>query len=495
MVLAAVLGASLSADAFFAAFRLPNFLRRMFAEGSLTAAFIPVFTEVQTREGRSAAFDLAYIILNWLLIVLLCVSTAGVLFAPQIVRLLTPGWIDDPAKFGLTVSLTRIMFPYILLISLTALAMGILNAQGHFAAPAIAPALLNISLIAFALWASQALAEPAYGIAAGVIIGGVAQIILQIPAMWRRGFRYRWNLQVSHPDVRRVGHLFFPSLMGSAVYQVNMIIITILASLLPQGSLSYLYYADRLFQFPLGVFAIAMGTAALPLMSRYAAEQDMEALRDTLGFAFRQVSLIMIPATVGLIVLREPLINLLFQRGRFDPVATKMSAQALMYYGVGLWFVAQIRVVAPVFYALKDTLTPMKVASFTIAINLLLSLLLMGPLSHGGLALAVSISSIFQLAILLWKLRPKLEKLHWIELVAPLPKMMIAAIGMGLICWLIAAGTDWSASTPIYQKGLFLAASMVLGVIAYGVFLHILKVKEMHDFLSTFVQRLREGRS
>jgi len=290
--------------------------------------------------------------------------------------------------------------------------------------------------------------------------------------------------------VKRVGRLFLPSMFGSAVYQVNMIIITILASLLPHGSLSALYYADRLFQFPLGVFAIAMGTVALPLMSKHAANQDLEALQETFGYAFRQVSIIMIPATIGLIVLREPLISILFQRGRFDPMATKMSSQALMYYSLGLWFVAQIRVVAPVFYALKDTLTPMKIASFAIAINLIFSILLMGPLRHSGLALALSLSSILQLGMLLWKLGPRLGRMNWSKHTAPLPKTLMASIGMGFVCWLIAGRVDWIESAHFLEKAATLLASIFLGVFSYAVLLYVLKVREWQELVKTCLSRL-----
>lgn len=495
MVLASVLGASMPADAFFAAFRLPNLLRRMFAEGSLTSAFVPVFTEVHANEGRGAAINLATVTLNWLLLVLLVISAGGIVVAPQIVTVLTPGWIQDPEKFSLTVSLTRIMFPYILLVSMMALAMGILNAQGHFAAPSIAPALLNISLIATALWASRFMEQPAYGVAFGVLLGGLAQVLLQMPPLWLRGFRYRWGLSPYNPHLRRVGRLFFPSLIGSGVYQVNMVIITILASLLPHGSLSYLYYADRLVQFPLGVFAIAVGTAALPAMSRHAAQGDIDGLHETLGYAFRQVSLIMIPAAIGLIVLREPIMNLLFQRGRFDPLATRMSAQALLGYSVGLWFVAEIRVVAPAFYALKDTLTPMMAATLAIVINVLLSLLLMGPLGHAGLALAISISSIFQLGVLLWKLGPRLGGIDWRGMLGSTPKVLAASGAMGLLCWIIVHGKNWTGAIPLVEKMGVLGGSILAGILFYGVSLHLLKVAELRDLLSAFVARLREGRS
>ncbi len=493
MVLASVLGATMPADAFFAAFRIPNFLRRIFAEGSLSAAFIPVFTEVQGCQGRSSAYRLASIVLNWLVMVLLLVSAAGIVLAPQIVQVMTPGWVEDAEKFSLTVTLTRIMFPYILLISAAALAMGILNAQGHFFSPALAPVMLNLAIILSALCASRLVQEHTIVIAIGVLLGGLAQVILQVPSLWRRGYRYRWGLEPADPGLRRVGRLFLPSLMGSTVYQVNMLVITILASLLPHGSLSYLFYADRLMEFPLGVFAIAVGTVALPAMSKHAAAGEMEGLRQTLGFACRQVSLVMVPATTGLIVLSEPLISVFFERGRFDPVATRMSAQALICYSVGLWFVAQLRVVAPAFYALKDTVTPMKAAVAAIVLNILFSLLLMGPMAHSGLALALSISAMFQLILLVWKLGPRVGGIGPGSFFGPLHKVLLASAVMGALCWFIARGVSWAGTTPIVLRLWVLGASIGAGVIVYWVMLRILRVQDLEDLRRSFKGRIKGG--
>jgi putative peptidoglycan lipid II flippase len=247
-----------------------------------------------------------------------------------------------------------------------------------------------------------------------------------------------------------------------------------------------------LVQFPLGIFAIAVGTVALPAMSRHAAHGDLEGLRETLGHAFRQVSLIMIPAAVGLIVLREPILNLLFQRGRFDPVATRMSAQALLGYSVGLWFVAEIRVVAPAFYALKDTVTPVKVATLAIIINVLLSMLLMGSLGHGGLALAVSISAACQLGMLLWKLTPRLGGIHWRGMFGSAPKALLASVGMGVLCWAIVRGISWTGEAPLLLRMGVMGGGIVAGVLFYGIVLKVLRVRELQDLLAAFVSRLGE---
>ncbi len=489
VVLAWVLGASMSADCFFAAFRIPNFLRRIFAEGSMSTAFIPVFTELQAGRGQAAAFRLGSILLSWLLPLLSLVSTAGVLLAPQIVSIMTPGWLQDPEKFSLTVTLTRVMFPYILLISVAALAMGMLNAHGHFAAPAFAPVLLNLAMIASGVAASRLMDQPVLGIAVGVLVGGVGQILLQLPALRARGFRFHGELAPRDPYLRKVGKLFVPSLVGSTVYQVNMVVITILASLLPEGSLSYLFYADRLMEFPLGVFAIALGTVALPAMSRQAARGDMEALKQTLGFSFRQVTLLMVPATVGLIVLREPLMEVIFQRGRFDPMATRLSAQALLCYAAGLWFVAQIRVVAPFFYALQDTRTPMWAAMVSLGGNVGFALLLMEPFSHAGLALAVSLAAALQLGILLERLGRKLRGIPWKLLLRYLPKVILASAVMGGGCALAAAYLPWGSGVPLFRRALCLGGTVLLGALLYGGALALLGVEDLKELLRGLLAR------
>jgi len=483
VVLAWVLGASMPADCFFAAFRIPNFLRRIFAEGSMSTAFIPVFTELQATRGLEAAFRLASILLSWLLPLLALVSAAGIVLAPQIVTIMTPGWVHDPEKFSLTVTLTRVMFPYILLISVAALAMGMLNAHGHFAAPAFAPVLLNLAMIFSGLLASRVMAQPVLGIAAGVLLGGAGQILLQVGPLRARGFRFHGGFAPGDPHLCKVGKLFLPSLVGSTVYQVNMVVITILASLLPQGSLSYLFYADRLMEFPLGVFAIAIGTVALPAMSQQVARGDMEALRATLGFAFRQVTLIMVPATLGLILLREPLMEVIFERGRFDPVATRMSAQALLCYAVGLWFVAQIRVVAPFFYAMQDTKTPMRAAIVSLAANVLLALLLMRPLSHAGLALAVSLAAMLQLAILMKRLGHKLGGIPWALLLRYLPRVMVACSVMGVFCALAVGHASWGPGVPMVKRALALGGTVLAAALLYGGALAALGVGDLKDLL------------
>ncbi|MBW2109589.1 MAG: murein biosynthesis integral membrane protein MurJ [Deltaproteobacteria bacterium] len=411
VVVAWFFGAGPAADAFFVAFRIPNLLRRLFAEGSLTVAFIPVFTECLHKHGKKEAFKLARSCWWILAIVLAVVSVVGILASPWIVRVIAPGFRGLPDKFALTILLTRIMFPYIFFIGLVALSMGILNVLGHFAAPALAPVMLNVAMIGAVLLVSPNLEQPAMGLAGGVIAGGVLQLALQLPFLVRKGFHVFVRSPFYHTAVKRIALLMTPTVFGAAVYQVNILVGTLLASLLPQGSVSYLYYADRLVQFPLGVFAIALATAVLPSLSRQAAAGDMEGLRESFSYALRLVLFITIPALTGLIVLRVPIVQLLFQRGAFDPNTTAMTAEALLYYALGLWAFSGVRIVVATFYSLQDTKTPVKIAVISLLVNIVLSLVLMGPMRHAGLALATSLASAVNLFLLVLSLKKRLGRI------------------------------------------------------------------------------------
>ncbi|NVL93011.1 MAG: murein biosynthesis integral membrane protein MurJ, partial [Desulfobacterales bacterium] len=315
ILIANFFGSGMTADAFFVAFRIPNLLRRLFAEGSFSVAFIPVFTEYLQTRSKEEGFLLARAVSTFLVLILTGITILGIVFSPLIVRIIAPGFGGMGEKYALTVLLTRIMFPYIFLVSLVALFMGILNSLKHFAAPAAAPVFLNLSMIAALVFLAPSMRTPTVGLAIGVVVGGVIQVALQIPFLMEKGLSFvpKWN--PNHPALKRIGVLMLPTLFGSAIYQVNQLVGTLLASLLREGSVSYLYYADRLVQFPLGVFAIAISTAVLPSLSREAAQRDLDGLKETLSHALRLTMFITIPAMIGLIVLREPIIRLLFQRG------------------------------------------------------------------------------------------------------------------------------------------------------------------------------------
>jgi putative peptidoglycan lipid II flippase len=480
-VIAWYFGAGFSSDAFIAAFRIPNLLRRLFAEGSLSSAFIPVFTQYMVRRGRPEAFILARSAFMLLSVVLLLIVIGGIFLSPGIVCLVAPGFVS--AKFELTVHLTRLMFPYIFFVGLAALCMGILNVLGHFAAPAFAPVLLNIAIIGSVLFIAPVLSVPAAGLAIGVLIGGVLQLAVQFPVLWRKGFRLWQKTPWLHPGLKQVGTLMPPVILGGAVYQINIVVGTVLGSLMAEGSVSYLYFADRLVQFPLGVFAIAAATAVLPSLSRQAAMEDYEGLKDTFGHALKLVFFISIPAMLGLIVLREPIVALLFQRGEFNDLATRLTARALLYYSIGLWAFSAVRIVAATFFAMQDTRTPVKMAAISILANIVLSVVLMKPLAHGGLALATSLASMLNLALLVQALRSKLGALGWRSIAQSFCRTLMGSVAMGAVVW--AVGLGILPEQNISLTGLLggVAGCIAVGVCAYAGFAYALKSPELHIVL------------
>src|SRR6266850_2292559 len=332
MVLARIFGATPAADAFFVAYRVPNLLRELFAEGSMSSAFIPVFTEYQTLKSRRDTWELASAVFTTLLTIVIGITILGIIVASGIVWLLAPGFHDDPAKLGMTTLLTQIMFPYLVFISLAALAMGILNSMRAFAAPAFSPVFFNIFIIGCALFLSPMMAEPILGVAIGVVAGGAAQFAMQLPGLSLRGMLFGFRFKPSHPGVRRIGVLMVPSLLGLSVTQINITVSTILASFFAGGP-TYLFYGMRLIQFPLGIFGVALATAILPTLSAQAARGALDELRTTLGFGLRMILFIILPAMLGLILLRQPIVHLFFEHGTFTAHDTADTALAAMVNG------------------------------------------------------------------------------------------------------------------------------------------------------------------
>src|SRR3989338_6821902 len=412
MVLARLFGATAAADAFFVAYRIPNLLRELFAEGSMSSAFIPVFTEYHTLRAKQDAWELASAVFTTLLTIVTAVTLLGILAAPGIVWLLAPGFHGHPDKLLMTTLLTRIMFPYLLFISLAALAMGILNSLRAFAAPAFSPVFFNLFIIGCALFLAPTFPEPIFGVAIGVVAGGAAQFAMQLPGLRRRGMLFGFRFAPGHPGVRRIGKLMVPSLLGLSVTQINITVSTILASFFAGGP-TYLFYGMRLIQFPLGIFGVALATAILPTLSAQAARGSLDELRVTLGFGLRMILFIVLPAMLGLIILRGPIVHLFFEHGTFTAADTEATATAVLCYAVGLWAFASVRIIVAAFYSMQDTKTPALAAIVAVGANILLSLLLMGPLKHAGLALATALASMLNGAILVAVLNLRLGGIDW----------------------------------------------------------------------------------
>jgi putative peptidoglycan lipid II flippase len=393
IVIARAFGAGPVTDAFFVAFRIPNLLRRLLAEGALSTGVVPVFSATLSRDGAPAFARMVRVVAGAGLVVLTAVSALGVLLAPWIVAVMAPGWRADANLFDLAVVLTRVMFPYLLLVGLAALAMGVLNAHHRFFTAALSPVVLNLAMIAAVVALSGRMVPAIMSLAIGVLVGGAGQFLIQLPEVRRLGVPLRPAIDWSHPAVRDIGRRLWPAAFSLAAVQVTVLVNTLLASLLPAGTVSYLYYADRVMEFPLGVFGIALATAVLPSMAGQAARSDHRALRATLGFAVRLSVFIAVPAAVGLAVLSGPIVRVLFQRGEFGAAEAVFTAQALVGYAVGLPAFSATRITAQTFYALGDIRTPVYVGFLSVAANLVLAVLLMWPLGPMGLALASSLSS------------------------------------------------------------------------------------------------------
>lgn len=406
IVIARMFGAGLGADVFFVAFKIPNFLRRLFAEGAFSQAFIPVLAEFK-EHGDKPLKDLIAQTSGTLTVILTMITAIGMIAAPVIIMVFAPGFIEDPVKADLAADLLTITFPYIFFISLTALAGSILNSFGKFAIPAFTPVFLNISLISTAIWLSPNLSEPVTGLAWGVFIGGLVQFIFQLPFLIKLGLlpwpKWGWKSE----GVRKITRLMIPAMFGVSVAQINLLLDTLLASFLVTGSISWLYYSDRLVEFPLGVFGIALSTVILPSLSRKHAAKSTEEFSDTIDWALRWVFLIGTPAAIGLIYLAEPLLMTLFQYGEFTVMDSHKASLSLMAYGLGLLPFIFIKVLAPGYYARQDTKTPVKIGIIAMISNMALNVVLMIYLDHVGLALATALSAMLNAGLLYHGLRKR----------------------------------------------------------------------------------------
>jgi putative peptidoglycan lipid II flippase len=445
----------------------------------MSAAFIPVFTETLTKESKESARHLANAVFARLLVILAVLTLLGIIFAPFVVKAIAWGFKGDLDKYATTVMLTRIMFPYLLFIGLAALAMGMLNSLRSFLAPALSPVMLNIMTISSVVLSLWLLPNPIYGVAVGVVLGGLFQFLIQVPGLRKQGMMMRPEFQPSHPGVAKVGRLALPIMLSSSVTQVNIFVSTILASFLATGSITYLFYGMRFIHFPLGIFGIAIATAVLPTMSVQAARKETEAFRETLSLGLRLVFFIMFPAMAGLIVLRVPIVNLLLEHGQFDRISTLGTAASILYYSIGLWAFAGVRIVAQAFYSLQDTKTPVKIAAFAMAANILLSIVLMGPLAHGGLALATSLAAMLNIGLLTLQLRKKIGRMDGRRILTSLLRIVPASAAMGAIGWWVSRNPVWELRGNTLYKSELLVGTMAVSVLFYVVMMWALRSEEL----------------
>ncbi|MHB8254922.1 MAG: murein biosynthesis integral membrane protein MurJ [Acidiferrobacter sp.] len=481
ILLARLLGTTALADAFFVAFRIPSFLRRIFGEGAFSQAFIPVFSSYLQKGPGAVDTDSAQAFTDNMAgtftLVLLGVTALGVLAAPGIIFVLAPGFVDNPAKFDLAVTLLRITFPYLFFISLVAMAAGMLNVRGRFAAAAFTPVLLNVSLIVAAGVIAPHTAQPAVTVAWGVFAGGALQLAFQFPFLRRYHLLPRLKYSFRHPGVRRVFRLMVPGIFGSSIAQINLVVDTVLASFLATGSISWLYYANRLLEFPLGIFGVALGTVILPHLSAKHAKASTEEFGYTLDWALRWVIVIAVPAAAALVVLSAPIIITLYRYGAFSAFDAMMTRRALIAFALGLPAFVLIKVLAPGYYARQDTRTPVKAGSIALVSNMVLNGILIWPLAHAGLALATSLSGGLNAWLLYRGLRKdRVYQPHpgWRRLWFQVGLASTIMVGV-----LLRAGTE----TAVFLKAsgahraLVLAGWIVVGLTVYGTVMWLLGVR------------------
>lgn len=466
--LAYVLGASGSSDAFYVAFKIPNFLRRLCGEGAFAQAFIPVLSDVKVNQGENAVKELIAVVMGSFGLILLAITAVCMLLAPWIVYLFAPGFAGDPEQLGLASDLLVITFPYLLFISLTALAGSILNTYGEYAVPALSPVLLNLSLIVATLYFAVDALHKEPIIAWGVFCAGALQLSFQIPFLARLKLLPRPRLNYGHAGVKRILTLMVPALFGVSVAQINLLLDTVLASFLETGSITWLYLSDRLYELPLGLFAIAIGTVVLPSLSKSHAGESRESFISTLDWGIRLVLLIAIPSSVALVFLAEPLIATIFYRGALTADDVVMASFSLQAYGTGLVFMMLIKVLAPGYYARQDTRTPVRIGIIAMAANMVFNLILVWPFGHVGLALATSLSAMLN-AYLLWRGLRK-QNLHrfsanW-RISARAIILGTAFLVVGLI-WVRANNISWTDIADI-TRVMYLSGVVVLGLALYG---------------------------
>ncbi|MFH1046081.1 MAG: murein biosynthesis integral membrane protein MurJ [Candidatus Omnitrophota bacterium] len=467
VLIARFFGTGMRAQAFIVAFRLPNLLREVVGETSASATVVPVFSHLAEEEKPEEFWRAANCLLNVLIVILCAFTLLGELFAPLVVRIIAPGFTKDPATLLLTIKMTRLLFPYILLIGLSIYAMAMLNSLKTFALPAFAPCMLNVSLIVSMLLFCQRFREPAHALAVGVLIGGLLQLLMQIPLLLNKGFRLKGGFCLVHPKIQEIGRLFLARTLGIAIYHINVFVDTILGSLswiVGEGAVAALYYSNRIIQFPIALFGLALAQVATPTLSAQAARKDFAELKQTVSFSLRSIFVTMLPASAGIMVLARPLTSLLFERGNFTSYSTQITASVLFFYCLGLVSFAAAKVLASCFYALKDTATPARVAAGALLVNVVLSVALMRPFKVVGLALGTSCATYVNFSVLLSLLGKRVGVIP--QLGKTVKGALISTLAMAVVLWLVFYHTG-----PLLYNGkvflLKMLFTITLGISVY----------------------------
>ncbi|HAU8266215.1 TPA: murein biosynthesis integral membrane protein MurJ [Kluyvera intermedia] len=466
-IVARVFGAGMATDAFFVAFKLPNLLRRIFAEGAFSQAFVPILAEYKSKQGEEATRVFVAYVSGLLTLALAVVTIAGMLAAPWVILVTAPGFADTADKFALTSQLLQITFPYILLISLASLAGAILNTWNRFSVPAFAPTLLNISMIGFALFGVPYFHPPVLALAWAVTVGGILQLVYQLPHLKKIGMLVLPRISFRDAGAMRVMKQMGPAILGVSVSQISLIINTIFASFLVSGSVSWMYYADRLMEFPSGVLGVALGTILLPSLSRSFASGNHDEYCRLMDWGLRLCFLLALPSAVALGILAKPLTVSLFQYGKFTPFDAQMTQRALIAYSVGLMGLIVVKVLAPGFYSRQNIKTPVKVAIVTLVMTQLMNLVFIGPLKHAGLSLSIGLAACLNAGLLYWQLRKQnifTPQAGWGRF---LTRLIIAVLVMAAALFgMLYVMPDWAQGNMAHRL-IRLMAVVVVGVVAY----------------------------
>jgi putative peptidoglycan lipid II flippase len=502
-VLAWLFGASASPamDAYNVAFRIPNLLRDLFAEGAMTSAFVPTFTRTLTTAGREAAWRVGNLVMNALVVATIIPVTLGIIFAPAITGWLAPNYatILVPGvgtKLQLTTDLTRIMLPFLTTLAVATAMMGMLNSLRRFFVPSLSPAMFNVASI-FSAFAIAPLMprfglHPIIGIAIGTLLGGVGQIVMQWPTLRAEGFRYQPTVSFSDPTVREILRLMAPATIGVAAVQINVTVNTFLAQSQEQGAVTWLGFAFRLMYLPIGIFGVSIATASIPDISRQAALQDLASMRSTVSRAFRMMLMLNVPATVGLMVLAEPIIAMIYQRGLFLPYDTARTAMALMFYAPGLIGYSAIKVASPTFYSLRESRTPVLVSVASVGINLALNIVLVRVMGFAGLALGTAVAAVFNAAVLVWLLRLRLGGIEGRRLLVATVKISLASAAMGLAAHLTAGWlTGLFPGDNETAKIIRVFAAIAVALLTLAAAAQLLRIDEFREASQRVLRRVR----
>jgi putative peptidoglycan lipid II flippase len=498
-VLASIFGAGNAMDAFNVAFRIPNMVRDLFAEGAMSAAFVPTFTRHLSRSGRASAWALGNHVINALLLITSVLVVLGIVFASPIVNTIAAGYAEVPGKLELTIMLTRIVLPFLILVAIAAAVMGMLNSLQRFFIPALSPAMFNVAIIACAVFLVPAM--PGVGlpdiaaIAIGAVIGGVLQLALQWPALRREGFRYRPTVDWHDEGLHRVLLLMGPGTLGLAATQVSLLVNTVLATGEGTGAVSWLSYAFRIMYLPIGLFGVSIATATLPAVARDAAHaggEDRAAIRGTVASSLSLMATLNLPAAVGLVVLAGPIVQLIFERGAFRPEDTLATAAALQLYAIGLVGYSVVRIASPTFYALGQPMTPIKVSIATMLVSVALNLILVRTIGYRGLALGTSIAALFNAASLMFLLHRRLDGIDGWRIASSLWRMSVASLVMAAAAVTTHNGLEpWLPGQALAIQVVRLTATIGVALAALAATAHILKVREFRDAASLLTRSLR----